>query len=102
MGLGFFIALIFFILLLILIMFYRLLLMPTGASTALEEHFNPLSIAFVSKDGTIREIKDMEPFDKTQIKSKYSTLYALEVNQGAFQELGVEPGDEIIFPPGFH
>jgi len=61
----------------------------------------PLSIAFVDREGTILQIEDMEPLDLTTVKSRISARYALEVNRGVFEELGVRAGDRIAFPEGF-
>jgi len=61
----------------------------------------PLSIAFVDRQGTILQIEDMEPLDLTTVKSRIAARYALEVNQGVFEELGVRAGDRILFPEGF-
>ena len=61
----------------------------------------PLSIAFISSEGKILEIRDMQPFDERTIRSRNYARYALEMNQGAFQRLGISEGDEIAFPPDF-
>jgi hypothetical protein len=61
----------------------------------------PLSIAFLSAEGKILEIRDMEPFDLRTVRSRFSARYALEMNKGAFQELGIEDGDTVTFPEGF-
>ena len=61
----------------------------------------PLSIAFISAEGKVLEIRDMQPFDLRTIRSKFSARYALEMNQGAFQKLGISEGDFLTFPPGF-
>ena len=61
----------------------------------------PLSIAFISTDGRILQIEDMQPFSETVIRSRMSARYALEMKQGAFSELGVKEGDVISFPKGF-
>jgi len=58
----------------------------------------PLSIAFISKDGTIREIYDMKPLSTRSIESTHSVRYALEVNRGTFERLGLAPGDRIELP----
>lgn len=58
----------------------------------------PLSIAYIAKDGTIREIKDMEPLSLRPVESTYSVRYALEVNRGTFERLGIEAGDTIKLP----
>jgi uncharacterized membrane protein (UPF0127 family) len=61
----------------------------------------PLSIAFISEEGKILEILDMQPFDLRTIRSRLSARYALEMSQGAFQRLGIKEGDVITFPQGF-
>jgi uncharacterized membrane protein (UPF0127 family) len=61
----------------------------------------PLSIAFLSAEGKVLEIRDMQPFDLTTIRSRFSSRYALEMAQGAFQKLGIQEGDVISFPSGF-
>ncbi|RKX79480.1 MAG: DUF192 domain-containing protein [Spirochaetes bacterium] len=61
----------------------------------------PLSIAFISKDGTIKEIYDMDPYSERIVESIYSVRYALEVMQGTFERLQIEVGDKITFPEGF-
>ena len=62
----------------------------------------PLSIAFLSSDGVIREIHDMEPESQRTIPSSRSVRFALELNQGAFARVGAEPGTRVVFPEGFH
>ena len=59
----------------------------------------PLSIAFVAADGRIVEIHDMKPLSLDPVHSSRSVRYALEVNQGAFERMGVAPGDSIRIPP---
>lgn len=61
----------------------------------------PLSVAFLSVEGKILEIRDMQPFDLRTIRSRFSARYALEMNQGAFQKLGIADGDIMTFPEGF-
>ncbi len=57
----------------------------------------PLSIAYISKSGEIKEIHDMNPLDQRPVSSRHSVLYALEVNQGFFEEKGISPGDRVQF-----
>ncbi len=40
----------------------------------------------------------MKPFSERNIESNYSVRYALEVNRGTFERLGLEPGDRIDLP----
>jgi uncharacterized membrane protein (UPF0127 family) len=61
----------------------------------------PLSIAFISTEGRILQIEDMQPFSETVIRSRLSARYALEMKQGAFSVLGIREGDVISFPAGF-
>ena len=53
----------------------------------------PLSIAYIDEDGRIVDIEDMEPLDETSHPSAEPANYALEVNQGFFEERGVKVGD---------
>jgi hypothetical protein len=61
----------------------------------------PLSIAFISADGTIREIRTMEPLSERSVRSTRAVRYALELPRGAFERSGAEPGDTVGFPSGF-
>jgi uncharacterized membrane protein (UPF0127 family) len=55
----------------------------------------PLSIAFISSDGTIRQIEQMTPFDLSKTPSHSPAQYALEVNQGFFKENGISVGMQV-------
>jgi uncharacterized membrane protein (UPF0127 family) len=58
----------------------------------------PLSIAFFDRDGEIRRILDMEPCEEEPCQMYdpgVPYVGALEVNQGMFDEWGVEEGDRI-------
>lgn len=62
----------------------------------------PLSIAFFDRDGVILKIMDMEPCEEGRCPSYLPGVTyrgALEVNQGAFEEWGVEVGDRIRVSP---
>lgn len=62
----------------------------------------PLSIAFFARDGEILEILDMEPCRSAECPTYDPGVAfrgALEVNQGAFEEWGVEVGDRIRVSP---
>lgn len=58
----------------------------------------PLSIAYISADGTINEIHDMVPFSLEPVRSRFPAAYALEVNRGWFERRGVSVGDRITLP----
>lgn len=58
----------------------------------------PLSIAFLSRDGRIVQIEDMEPLSLEPVGSVRSVRYALEVPQGTFRRLGLDVGDLIGLP----
>ena len=62
----------------------------------MQNTYVPLSIAFISSDGRITEIRDMRPLDETSVRSNYSVRYALEVPQGWFSSAGVKPGDLVL------
>jgi uncharacterized membrane protein (UPF0127 family) len=56
----------------------------------------PLSIAYISSNGKILEIQDMEPFSTRSVHSKRSVRYALEVPLGWFSRAGISTGDSLI------
>lgn len=58
----------------------------------------PLSIAFIKTDGTISQIKPMEPKSEVSVWSLDRVKYALEMNQDWFERNNVKPGDKFIFP----
>ncbi|HRY56461.1 MAG TPA: DUF192 domain-containing protein [Spirochaetia bacterium] len=59
----------------------------------------PLSIAYLSSDGTIREILDLEPYSLEARSSERSVRYALEVPRGWFGKVGAAPGQRLSLPP---
>jgi len=56
----------------------------------------PLSIAFISYDGRIIDIKNMYPHDETSVTSSRSVRFALEVPQGWFSRAGIKEGDIVV------
>ena len=56
----------------------------------------PLSIAFITYDGHIIDIKDLYPHDTNSVTSSRSARFALEVPQGWFNKTGVKVGDVVI------
>ncbi len=63
----------------------------------MEDTLIPLSIAFMDSEGRIVDIQDMEP-SKDGYDSAEPAQYALEVNQGFFEERGVKVGDRAELP----
>lgn len=59
----------------------------------------PLSIAYLSSDGTIREIHDLEPESLASVNSERSVRFALEVPRGWFERVGLKVGDRFAIPP---
>ena len=55
-----------------------------------------LSIAFISRDGTIISIADLEPFSLVSVPSAGDAQYALEVGRGYFAQHGITPGAQLI------
>lgn len=60
---------------------------------------HPLSIAYISSDGTIKDIFDMTPFSLSPIESTSSCRYALEVPQGWFSKNEIKKGSKINLEP---
>ena len=57
---------------------------------------HPLSIAYISSDGSIRDIFDMTPYSLSDVTSTGYVRYALEVPQGWFKRTGIAVGDRVI------
>lgn len=60
----------------------------------------PLSVAFLDRDGTILNIRDMQPQTLDTHMSAGPALYAVETNKGWFAERGIKPGEKVVgLPP---
>ena len=59
----------------------------------------PLSVAFVDAQGTILNIRDMEPQTLDTHMSAGPSLYAIETNKGWFAERGIKAGDKVAGLP---
>ncbi|MGI5059211.1 DUF192 domain-containing protein [Treponema pectinovorum] len=59
---------------------------------------HPLSIAYIDKNGKIRDIFDMTPYSLASVTSTVSVRYALEVPQGWFAKNNIKEGDFLILP----
>jgi uncharacterized membrane protein (UPF0127 family) len=58
----------------------------------------PLSIAFVTADGTIIDIQDMEPLAEDLHRPPDVYRNAIEANQGWFDRHGIAVGDTVSIP----
>ncbi|MBR1721496.1 MAG: DUF192 domain-containing protein [Treponema sp.] len=56
---------------------------------------HPLSIAYIDKNGRIRDILDMTPYSLDNVSSSTKVLYALEVPQGWYEKVGIKVGDRL-------
>ena len=56
----------------------------------------PLDIAFITEEGKIESIKELEPFSLLPVYSNSEVLYALEVNRGWFTENNIKVGQNIF------
>ncbi len=70
----------------------------TEAGFWMRDTLIPLSIAFIAADGTIVDIQDMEPLSTELHRPPERYRYALEVNQGWFQQNGFDVGDQVEIP----
>jgi uncharacterized membrane protein (UPF0127 family) len=61
----------------------------------------PLSIAYIDKNGKIRSIHSMTPGSLESIRSTLPVQYALEVNEGYFEKVGIKVGDILDIPKEF-
>ncbi len=70
----------------------------TSAGFWMKDTLIPLSIAFIDTEGKIVDIQDMQPLDETLHHSPQPYRYAVETNQGWFEEHRIEAGDAVSFP----
>ncbi len=61
----------------------------------------PLSIAWLSEDGTIVTIAEMQPKSEDNHCPTAAAKYALEMNQGWFKKKGLKVGSKLKAPPLF-
>ena len=55
----------------------------------------PLSIAFITDDGTISDIAEMKPQTEDNHCQTKAGVYALEMNKGWFKQKNIKPGTKI-------
>lgn len=61
----------------------------------MDRTYIPLSLAFISRQGVIKQIEDMQPLSREHHRARFATKYVLEVNQGWFTRHQVGVGDEV-------
>jgi uncharacterized membrane protein (UPF0127 family) len=61
----------------------------------------PLDILYLDSRGTIVSIKQMLPFDLTEVPSEKPARFAIELNDGTAKTLKLKPGDRIAIPEQF-
>lgn len=69
---------------------------PTVMSFWMRNTPTALDIGYFSADGILREIYPLHPFDERPVQSKREDLlFALEVLQGGYAEMGIKPGAQL-------
>ena len=72
--------------------------MDTTSGFWMQNTILPLSIAFIKADGTIIDIRDMQPLDTNAVGPSEAYRYALETNQGFFAAHNIAIGDRVTLP----
>jgi uncharacterized membrane protein (UPF0127 family) len=72
----------------------------TGTGFWMKDTTIPLSIAFVSAAGVVIDLQDMEPLSEEVHRSPDPYRYAVEANQGWFEDNEVRAGDIVQLPVG--
>ena len=71
---------------------------PRIASMWMKNTYISLDLLFIDKNQTIVKIhNNAEPFNLNSISSKLKVKWVLEINGGLADELGINPGNKIIF-----
>lgn len=68
---------------------------PRQVAMWMKNTYVPLDVAYFKADGTITDIKPLQPEDLTSVGSSGAISYALEMNQGWFAKHKVVVGDKI-------
>lgn len=58
----------------------------------------PLDIAYLDEGGLVLNIAQMYPNDLTPVPSDGPAKYAIELNQGLSQRIGLKAGDHVTLP----
>lgn len=68
----------------------------------MKDTFIPLDIAYLDAEFRVVDINAMEPESTTSLPSALPAMFALEVPQGWFEEMGISVGAQarLIFGPG--
>jgi len=61
--------------------------------------FIPLDLAYISAEGKIVDIIQLQPHDLTPVRSSLLVLYALEMNEGWFATHDIKEGDKVTLLP---
>lgn len=69
---------------------------PRKTGMWMENTTIPLSVAFIDEDGVILNIEKMKPLTRDLHPSSGVAAFALEMNQGWFEENGIKPGDIVM------
>jgi uncharacterized protein len=72
---------------------------PTVQCFWMKNTLLPLSIAFLNDDGTVVNIRDMQPQALDSHCSDKPVRYVLEMNQGWFAKRGIKPGFKLSGAP---
>ena len=72
---------------------------PSRQCFYMKNTFLPLSIAFIADDGTIVNIRDMQPQTLDSHCADKPVRFALEMHQGWFAKKGIKPGFKLTGTP---
>ncbi len=59
----------------------------------------PLDIVYLDADGEVVSIHQMRPHDHTSIPARRPAKYAIELNKGTAERVGLKVGDKLHIPP---
>ena len=71
---------------------------PSASGFWMNNTLIPLDIAYLAADGTIQEIREGVPLDRTPLRPGEPYLYVVETNRGWFEANGLGVGDRVLIP----
>jgi uncharacterized protein len=71
---------------------------PSASGFWMNNTLIPLDIAYLAADGTIQEIREGVPLDRTPLRPEEPYLFVVETNRGWFEGNGLGVGDRVVIP----
>jgi uncharacterized membrane protein (UPF0127 family) len=73
---------------------------PTKMAFWMKNTRIPLDVVYVDENGRVDSVKQMQPYVETAVWSEGPLKWAIELNQGTAEKIGLKKGDVLQIPAG--